>query len=215
MSPASDPPLETLAAVRLAPVIALERVDDAAPLADALVAGGLPIAEVTFRTSAAAESLRLMADRGDLLPIAGTVLTKAQASAAVDAGAKMIVSPGTNPAVVEHGLKLGVPVCPGVCTPTDIETALSLGLTTLKFFPAGAYGGVATLKALSGPYPMVKFLPTGGVSPENLSEYLGLKSVVACGGSWMVAPKLYAGGDFAPVEAAAREAVALAASVAK
>jgi len=206
---AERPPLETLAACRLAPVIAIERAEDAGPLADALVAGGLPVAEVTFRTAAGPRTLRAMADRGDVLPIAGTVLTTDQASEAVDAGARLIVTPGTNPRVVEHALGLGVPVCPGVCTPSEVAAALALGLTTLKFFPAEAFGGVATLKALGGPYPTVRFLPTGGVSPENLASYLALPSVVACGGSWMVKPSLYAAGDFAPVEAAVREAVAL------
>ena len=161
MSVAESDPLETLAAYRLAPVIALGRVEDAAPLAEALAAGGLPIAEVTFRTAAAAASLRVMADRGDMLPIAGTVLTKDQASAAADAGARLIVTPGLNPAVVEHVLKLGLPICPGVCTPSDIEAALSFGIEVVKFFPAEAYGGVATLKALGGPYAMMRFVPTG------------------------------------------------------
>jgi 2-dehydro-3-deoxyphosphogluconate aldolase/(4S)-4-hydroxy-2-oxoglutarate aldolase len=147
-----------------------------------------------------------------VLPIAGTVLTKDQASAAADAGARMVVTPGLNPAIVEHVLKLGLPICPGVCTPSDIEAALSFGLQVVKFFPAEAYGGVSTLKALGGPYSMMRFLPTGGITAANLASYLALKSVVACGGSWMVAPSLYEGGDFGSVERAIREAVALAKS---
>ncbi|TWT89760.1 putative KHG/KDPG aldolase [Pseudobythopirellula maris] len=211
-------PFETLAHHKLAPVIALDDAAHAAPLAAALVAGGLPVAEVTFRTAAAEESIRTMAARGDLLVIAGTVLTAEQVDRAAHAGAVMVVSPGFSPKVVERCQKLGLPVCPGVATPTDLQAALDCGLGTMKFFPAEALGGVKTLKAISAPYASaveggVKFMPTGGVGPGNLLDYLALPSVVACGGSWMVAPKLYAGGDFAPVEAAVREAVTLAQSL--
>ncbi len=196
---------------RLVPVIALEDADQADPLAAALVNGGLPVAEVTFRTAAAAGSIRAMAARGDLLVGAGTVLTPAQADEARDAGATFIVSPGFNPKVVQHCLDQDLPIVPGVSNPTDIEMALEHGLEVVKFFPAEAFGGLKTLKAMSAPYGNLRFMPTGGISPANVNEYLAFPKVLACGGSWMVKPALYADGDFAPVEAAVREAVKLTA----
>ncbi|MBX3426929.1 MAG: bifunctional 4-hydroxy-2-oxoglutarate aldolase/2-dehydro-3-deoxy-phosphogluconate aldolase [Pirellulales bacterium] len=205
----SDSPIEQLARHRLVPVIALDDAADAEPLAAALVAGGLPVAEVTFRTTAAAESIRRMAARGDLLIGAGTVLTPQQVDEAQSAGASFLVSPGLNPRVVQHARSVGLPIVPGVCTPSDVERALDLGVTTLKFFPAESFGGLGTLKAIAAPYGGVRFVPTGGIGPENLAAYLAFKSVVACGGSWMVKPSLYAAGDFASVENAVREAVAL------
>lgn len=194
---------------RLVPVIALEDAAQADPLANALVQGGLPVAEVTFRTDAAAESIRIMAARGDLLVGAGTVLTPEQADQAQIAGATFVVSPGINPKVVEHCLGQGIPIIPGVSNPTDIETALELGLDIVKFFPAEAFGGLKTLKAISAPYGRVRFMPTGGISPANVTDYLAFPKVVACGGSWMVKPNLYADGNFSPVEQAVREAVEL------
>lgn len=202
--------MNLLAPHRLLPVIALESSDHAAPLADALVAGGLPVAEITFRTDAAEESIRIMAARGDLIVGAGTVLSVEQVQKAVDAGARFIVSPGCNPRVIEYCVANGIAITPGVATPTDIELAMSLGVTTLKFFPAEALGGVGMLKALSAPYRMVKFIPTGGITAANLRNYLALPSVVACGGSWMVAP--LAAGDFARITELTREAVSLSQS---
>jgi len=203
---------EKLAQHKLVPVIALEKVTDADPLAAALVAGGLPVAEVTFRTAAAAESIRIMADRGDMLVGAGTVLTPAQVDQAKQAGATFIVSPGLNPTVVRHAQQVGILICPGVCTPSDVERAIELGLDVVKFFPAEAFGGLATLKAIAAPYGQMRFMPTGGIGPGNVGDYLAYDRVVACGGSWMVKPNLYAGGDFAPVVSAVRQAVELVGS---
>lgn len=194
---------------RLLPVIALDRAIDAPPLADSLVAGGLPVAEITFRTAAAAESIRVMAARGDMIVGAGTVLSVDQVKEAVDAGATFIVSPGCNPKVIEYCVANAIPITPGVATPTDIELAHSFGLTLLKFFPAEALGGVGMLKALSAPYGMIRFIPTGGIHADNLRDYLALPSVVACGGSWMVASRLIAAGNFDRIRNLTREAVAL------
>lgn len=201
--------LKQIAQRRLVPMVVLDKVEYAAPLAEALIAGGLPVAEVTFRTEAAEASIRTLAARGDLLVGAGTVLTVDQADRAIDAGAQFIVSPGTNPKVVEHCLKRRVTVAPGVATPTDIELAMSLGVTTLKFFPAEAMGGVATLKALAGPYRDVRFIPTGGISPQNLPRYLDLPCVVACGGSWLAPRNLLAEGRFDAIRHLAQQAVEL------
>ncbi len=199
--------LDQLARHRLVPVIALEDAAQADPLASALVNGGLPVAEVTFRTAAAADSIRVMAARGDLLVGAGTVLTPAQVDEARDAGATFIVSPGFNPKVVQHCLDRGLLIVPGVSNPTDIEMALEHGLEVVKFFPAEAFGGLKTLKAMSAPYGNLRFMPTGGISPANVNDYLAFPKVLACGGSWMVKPELYADGNFSPVEVAVREAV--------
>jgi 2-dehydro-3-deoxyphosphogluconate aldolase/(4S)-4-hydroxy-2-oxoglutarate aldolase len=198
---------EQLGQYRLVPVIVLESASDAGPLAAALVQGGLPVAEVTFRTDAAAESIRAMAARGDMLVGAGTVLSVEQADRAIDAGAQFLVSPGLNPEVVRHAQSRGVPICPGACTPTEIEQAMSLGLDVVKFFPAEQFGGVATLKAISAPYRQIRFIPTGGIGPDNVKQYLGFNRVVACGGSWMVKPELFAEGDFQQVTDAVRQSV--------
>jgi 2-dehydro-3-deoxyphosphogluconate aldolase/(4S)-4-hydroxy-2-oxoglutarate aldolase len=188
--------LDHLASLRLVPMVVMDKAELAAPFGDALVKGGLPIAEITFRTPAAAEAIRILAKCGDLLVGAGTVLSTDQADQAIDAGAKFLVAPGTNPKVVEHVLKRGYPMLPGVATPTDIELAMSLGIKSLKFFPAETMGGVAALKALSGPYPDVRFLPTGGITPELLPNYLRLAPVFACGGSWMAPRELLVAGRF-------------------
>lgn len=209
-APVAEEPYDFIGKYRVVPVVSEAEVDRAQKLTDALVAGGLPIAEMTLRKPGAIEALRAVAQRDDVLAIAGTVINAEQVEAAVDAGAKMIVSPGLSPSVVERAQRLGVPVCPGVCTPSELQAALSSGVEVLKFFPAGAAGGVDMLKALSAPFPQARFMPTGGVSAENLLDYLRLDSVIACGGSWMVSPKLYADGDYSRVEIAAREAVQLA-----
>lgn len=203
--------LQTISALRLVPVVVVDGVAQAAPLADALVAGGLPVAEVTFRTAAAAAAIDVLAARGDLLVGAGTVTTPAQVDAAVAAGARFIVSPGLSRAVVERALEHGVTPLPGVATASEIMAARELGLTTLKFFPASIAGGTAAIKALGAPFPDVSFVPTGGVGPKNLAEYLGIAKVSAVGGSWMVSRDLVAAGDFAAVTRLSREAVELAA----
>jgi len=201
----------TLAQHKLIPILAIEDAGQANPLGDALVAGGLPVAEVTFRTAAAVDAIRTLARRGDLLVAAGTVLTPQQVDQAQDAGATFILSPGFNPKVVAHALKRGLLIFPGICTPSELEQAIEYGLEVVKFFPAEAFGGISTLKAFAGPYRQMQFLPTGGIGPANVLEYLAFDRVLACGGSWMVKPSLYANGDFAPVEKAVREAVQLVA----
>ena len=178
--------IDRLQALRLIPVVALERAADAEPLADALCAGGLPCAEVTLRTEAALDSLRALAGREELLLGAGTVHSAEQAAAAVDAGAQFVVTPGFNPRTVKWCQENQVPVFPGIATPTDLELALEHGVETVKFFPAETLGGVNTLKAFSGPYGQMRFIPTGGIHAGNLADYLALPSVLACGGSWMV-----------------------------
>ena len=210
MNQPHPPIFDTLARHRLVPVIALQDAAQADPLADALVTGGLPVAEVTFRTDAAAASIQAMAKRGDIVVGAGTVLTTEQADRAHDAGAAFIVAPGLNPTVVQHCLGIGLPVCPGVATPSDIEAAMGLGLDTVKFFPAEAFGGIKTLKAIAAPYGSIRFIPTGGIGPGNVKDYLAFDRVVACGGSWMVKPALYQDGDFRRVRELTQEAVAIA-----
>ena len=169
------------------PVIKLNRVEDAVPLAQALLAGGIPVAEVTFRTEAAAEGIAtIRREVPQMLVGAGTVLTTDQAVAAVEAGAQFVVSPGSNGKIIDKVLAAGVAMIPGVATPTEIEAAMERGLWVVKFFPAEALGGVTMLKALAGPYPQMKFVPTGGISASNMKEYLQQKNVLAVGGSWMI-----------------------------
>lgn len=200
-----------IGAVRLLPVVVLDRPEDAVPLARALVAGGLPVAEVTFRTEAAAQSIRRMVDEvPEILVGAGTVLTVEQVDAAHAAGAKFLVTPGFNPAVVTRAQELGLPIVPGINNPTGVEQAMSYGLSLVKFFPAEPTGGVPFLKALSGPYGAMRFIPTGGIGPKNLDTYLTLRPVLACGGSWMVEPALIRAGDFTRITELTAEAVALA-----
>ncbi|WP_199423392.1 bifunctional 4-hydroxy-2-oxoglutarate aldolase/2-dehydro-3-deoxy-phosphogluconate aldolase [Actinotalea solisilvae] len=202
--------LAQLAAARLVPVVVLDDAADAAPLAAALVEGGLPVAEVTFRTAAAADAIRAMSERGDVLVGAGTVLTPAQVDQAVAAGASYVVSPGLSRAVVERCREHGVLPLPGAVTATEIQAALELGLSTVKFFPAGTSGGAKAIAALAAPFGGVTFVPTGGVGAANLHEYLDLPSVVAVGGSWMVPKDLVRAGDFAGITRLTTEAVALA-----
>jgi 2-dehydro-3-deoxyphosphogluconate aldolase/(4S)-4-hydroxy-2-oxoglutarate aldolase len=207
----ADDTLERLAAYRLIPVVVLDDAADADPLAAALVAGGLPVAEVTFRTAAAPEGIRTMAARGDVLVGAGTVLTPAQVDAAVAAGASYVVSPGTSRAVVERCHELGVLALPGAVTATEVQAALELGLTTVKFFPAGTSGGARAIAALAAPFAGVRFVPTGGINATNLADYLALPVVAAVGGSWMVPRDRVRRGDFETVRALTADAVALAA----
>jgi 2-dehydro-3-deoxyphosphogluconate aldolase/(4S)-4-hydroxy-2-oxoglutarate aldolase len=195
---------------RIIPVIALDDADAAAPLADALVAGGLPIIEITFRTDAAERAIRAVSHRGDLLVGAGTVLNVDTAKRAADAGAKFIVSPGFNPKVVSWCVNAGLPITPGTATPTDIEMALDHGLSVVKFFPAEPLGGVAMLKAIAAPYGMMRFIPTGGIGPENMATYLAFPKVLACGGSWMATKELIAAGQFDKIRDLTRLAVELA-----
>lgn len=179
--------LEELQKKRIVPVVVLRNIADARPLAKALCDGGLPCAEITFRTETAADCIEIMSEEfPDMLIGAGTVLTTAQADRAMKAGADFIVSPGLNPTVVKHCIKKKYPIIPGVNNPSDIEAALSFGLTLVKFFPAEASGGLDMIKALSAPYPQIRFMPTGGITPENLHTYLAFDKVVACGGTWMV-----------------------------
>jgi 2-dehydro-3-deoxyphosphogluconate aldolase / (4S)-4-hydroxy-2-oxoglutarate aldolase len=193
---------------RVVPVIVIDDAGAAVPLARALVDGGLPCAEVTFRTAAAAEALRRMAgELPEMLLGAGTVLTPEQAAAARAAGAAFVVAPGFNPAVVDHCLGHGIPVFPGVCTPSEIEAALRWGLEVLKFFPAEPIGGLPYLKAIAAPYGTVEFIPTGGINPENLLRYLAFPRVVACGGSWMAPTEWIRAGAWEQIRSEAEAAV--------
>lgn len=190
------------------PVVKIDHAKDAVPLAKALCEGGLPVAEVTFRTDAAEESIRLMCEAcPDMLVGAGTVLTTEQVDRAAAAGAKFIVSPGLNPKVVAYCLERKIPITPGTSSPTDIEAALELGLDVVKFFPAEASGGIAKIKAMSAPYPNVRFMPTGGINAKNLQSYLDFPKIVACGGSWMVSGELINSGNFGEITRLTKEAV--------
>ena len=196
-----------IAALRVIPVVEIPRVDDAVPLARALVDAGLPCAEITFRTPSAAQAIEAIATSvPDIRVGAGTVVTVAQAEAALAAGAGFIVAPGFDPAVVDFALEHGVPIVPGVCTPTEVGMGLSRGLSVLKLFPAEASGGVAYLKALSAPFGGVRFVPTGGIGPDNLASYLAVQQVIACGGSWMVKKALIAAGEFDTIRTLAAQA---------
>ncbi len=199
-----------LAQLRVVPVLALEDAADAQPLAEALLAGGLPCAEVTFRTAAALESIRAFAQVPGMLVGAGTVLKPEQAQAAADAGAQFIVTPGFNPRVVSYCTSHGLSIIPGISDPTSVEMALEHGLDVVKFFPAEACGGVKYLKAIAAPYSMMRFMPTGGIEASNLKSYLAFPKVVACGGTWMVRPELIKARDWARVTLLAREAIELA-----
>ena len=201
---------EKLGQLKLIPVVVIEDAADAAPLGRALLDGGLPCAEVTFRTAAAPQAIAALAELGGLLVGAGTVLTVDQAKQAVDSGAEFIVTPGFNPQVVGYCVDNDIPVTPGVCTPSGIEAALGFGLNVVKFFPAEAFGGLKTLKAISGPYGMMKFIPTGGIGPDNLVDYLAFEKVLACGGSWIVKKDLIAAGNFAEITRLTGDAVSLA-----
>ncbi len=179
------------------PVVVLNDTKDAEPLGKALVDGGIPCAEVTFRTEAAEESIRIMAEKfPEMLVGAGTILTTEQVDRAVAAGAKFIVSPGLNPKVVQYCIDKNIPVTPGIITPGEMEQAIELGLEVVKFFPAESFGGLKTIKSMAAPYNKMKFMPTGGINPENVKEYLKFDKIIACGGSWMVAGNLIKEGKF-------------------
>lgn len=200
--------LKELSLIGIVPVIKIDNAKDAAPLAKALIEGGLPCAEVTFRTAAGKEAISIIAkEYPDMIVGAGTVLTTAQVDDAIEAGAKFIVSPGFNPEVVAYCQKKGVPMVPGINNPSGIEQALSMGLDTVKFFPAEQSGGIAMIKAMSAPYGNVKFMPTGGVNAGNICDYLANPKIICCGGSWMVKPEMISAGDFDGIRKLVREAV--------
>ena len=203
-----NPILEQFQKLGIIPVVVIDDAKDAVPLAKALCEGGLPVAEVTFRTDAAEEAIRLMSEAyPEMLVGAGTVLTTEQVDRAVAAGAKFIVSPGLNPKVVKYCQEKNVPITPGTARPTDIEMALELGLEVVKFFPAEQNGGLPMIKAMAAPYTKVKFMPTGGINAKNLKSYLDFDKIIACGGSWMVPKDLVAAGDFEAIRNLTREAV--------
>ena len=215
-SPATESLVDQLRRLRIVPVIVIDDPADAVPLAQALADGGLPCAEVTFRTPRAAESLRRIAvECPGLVVGAGTVLTPEQATRARECGARFIVAPGFSPAVVDYCLEHDIPVFPGVCTPTEVEAALAKGLDVLKFFPAEPMGGVAFLKAICAPYVGVRFIPTGGVSAANVANYLALPQVVACGGSWMAPSDWIAAKEFDRIREVARIAADAAGALAE
>lgn len=200
--------LEQIQKIGIVPVVVLDDPKDAAPLAKALCEGGLPCAEVTFRTAAAEESIRIMAKEfPQMLVGAGTVLTTEQVDRAVNAGAKFIVSPGLNPTVVKYCVDKGIPVTPGTSNPSDVEAAIALGLDVVKFFPAEQAGGLAMIKAMSAPYTQMKFMPTGGINAKNINSYLAFDKILACGGSWMVKKDLVAAGEFDKIRDLTKEAV--------
>lgn len=200
--------LEEFQKIGIIPVIALEDAADAAPLAKALCDGGLPCAEVTFRTDAAEESIRIMSEQfPEMLVGAGTVLTTEQVDRAVNAGAKFIVSPGLNPKVVSYCVEKNIPITPGCSNPSDVEVAIELGLEVVKFFPAEAAGGLNMIKSMAAPYTKMKFMPTGGINAKNLTSYLDFKKIIACGGSWMVNKDMIAAKDWDGITALTREAV--------
>ena len=198
---------------RIVPVVVVNDVANAAGLGAALVAGGLPVAEVTFRTAAAADTIKILAERGDITVGAGTVRSVAQVDQAVDAGATFIVSPGLRADIVLRAQEAGVPVLPGAVTPSEILQAEELGLKSVKFFPANVYGGAAALNSLSAPFGDISFIPTGGVSAANLAEFLVLPCVPAIGGSWMVPAKAVDNGEFDKVETLTRNAMSLVAQL--
>jgi 2-dehydro-3-deoxyphosphogluconate aldolase/(4S)-4-hydroxy-2-oxoglutarate aldolase len=202
--------LNELAKRRLVPVLALDDAGQAADLAEALVAGGLPVAEVTFRTGAAVQAIQAMAARGDMLVGAGTVLSPEQVDAAAEAGAAFVVSPGTSQAVLTRAVERGLAALPGAVTATEVQQLLELGVEAMKFFPAETSGGAAAIKALGGPFKHVKFIPTGGIGPGELARYLSLPNVLAVGGSWMAPAGALAAGDFDQIRRLTAEAVALA-----
>jgi 2-dehydro-3-deoxyphosphogluconate aldolase/(4S)-4-hydroxy-2-oxoglutarate aldolase len=206
--------LEELGRVGVVPVVKIERAQDALELGRALLAGGLPCAEITFRTAAAEEAIqRISSSLPEIIVGAGTVLSVEQADKAVSAGAQFVVCPGFNHKVVDWCLQNEIPVTPGVATPTEIDMALDRGLRVLKFFPAEALGGIRMLKAIAAPYAIVKFIPTGGINQNNLADYLALPSVHCCGGSWLVAANLISAGKFDEITQLTQDAVSIVRAV--
>lgn len=200
--------LEKISKIGIVPVVKIDRVEDAVPLAKALCSGGLPCAEVTFRTDAAAGAIKAMTENfPDMCVGAGTVLNAAQVDAAADAGAQFIVSPGLNPNTVKYCMEKNIPITPGTSSPSDIEQAIELGLDVVKFFPAEQSGGLAKIKAMAAPYVNMKFMPTGGINAKNLTAYLDFNKIIACGGSWMVPGDLINAGEWDKIEQLTREAV--------
>lgn len=201
---------EVIEKLKVVPVIKLEDANDAVPLGKALVEGGLPVAEITFRTEAAEEAIRKMSGAYPEIAVgAGTLTSVEQARRALDAGASFFVSPGFHKGITEFAIQNNIPIYPGVCTPTELMMAMEYGLPVVKFFPAGQYGGLKTIKALSGPFPRMKFMPTGGINQDNIREYLAEPCVIACGGSWMVKDNMLKKQDFDGIRQLVSEAVAL------
>ncbi len=201
---------EQLKALKVIPVIAIDKAEDIIPLGKVLAENGLPAAEITFRSAAAAEAIRLLREtQSDMLIGAGTVLNREQAIAAKEAGATFIVSPGFNPNTVKACQEIGIDIVPGVNNPSTVEAALEMGLTTLKFFPAKASGGINMVKSLLAPYTDIELMPTGGINPANIKDYLAIPRVLACGGTWMVDKKLIEEGNWEELARLTREAVAL------
>ncbi|EHU9457103.1 bifunctional 4-hydroxy-2-oxoglutarate aldolase/2-dehydro-3-deoxy-phosphogluconate aldolase [Vibrio vulnificus] len=201
---------EQLKALKVIPVIAIDKAEDIIPLGKVLAENGLPAAEITFRSAAAAEAIRLLREtQPDMLIGAGTVLNREQAIAAKEAGATFIVSPGFNPNTVKACQAIGIDIVPGVNNPSTVEAALEMGLTTLKFFPAEASGGINMVKSLLAPYTDIELMPTGGINPANIKDYLAIPRVLACGGTWMVDKKLIEEGNWEELARLTREAVAL------
>lgn len=200
--------LKKIQEIGILPVVVLEDAKDAKPLANALCEGGLPLAEVTFRTSAAKESIEIMSSQfPDVLVGAGTVLSVEQVKEAVKAGAKFIVSPGFDDEVVNYCLENNIPVTPGTCTPSDVQKCYKLGLEVVKFFPAEPSGGLNMIKAIAAPYTTIKFIPTGGIDLNNMSNYLSYEKIFAIGGSWMVKGSLVKNGEFDKIKQMTKEAV--------
>ena len=198
--------LKKINEIGIVPVVVLNDAKDAAPLAKALCDGGLPCAEVTFRTDAAEESIRIMSEQfPEMLVGAGTVLTTDQVDRAVAAGAKFIVSPGLNPRIVKYCVEKGILITPGCTNPSDIEQAIENGLEVVKFFPAEPAGGLKMIKAMAAPYVGMKFMPTGGINPKNVRDYLAYDRIIACGGSWMVTADLVNNGEFDKITELAKE----------
>ena len=205
-----NPVIEKISELKIVPVVVLNDANDALPLADALIKGGLPVAEITFRTDAAKESIRLMSETyPDMLVGAGTVLTTKQVDDAIEAGAKFIVSPGLNPRIVKYCNEKNILIMPGCSNASDIEQSLENNIDVVKFFPAEAAGGLPMIKALAAPYVNVRFMPTGGVNQSNIKDYLSFNRVVACGGTWMVSNKLIEEKNFEEITRLTREAVEL------